>query len=449
MASWNLSLQLNKLINQINAIGEYVGYLWNFIPVNGITITNNNTTVTSPNGNNTQYCYSSNSYLSSWNAQATVGNSNTNMFIGITTDVNKSYDSPSSPSMKMIDYGILINNQGENPALAYLINQGSLNQTQVATLDLATIKMSYSSGVLNMFVDNVLFFNTTETFENVYLVVGSFYGGVLNNISWSGSGSSGNAQTLADTLAYGDDANNLNITNVNNLNVNQNITGSIITANNYLEALGYTICPLYNGVNNNISLAVDSTHNKAFDIAMFQDIPQLNIYNQSASKIGRIFDNTFYTPSNSYNFNFTSTTPSPFIFPTIPKSIIQFPINKGFTSYNLNITEFEFDYDDNGTGVPLGAGLFQFYITDIKDDIAYNQYGNSFITPDISQTGKFISLDNIILDYTNINSSTSLYLNVVINYNNGGNYDLNNIIFKGQLIGNISPINTIQPTFTT
>ena len=83
--SWiNPDIELQNLINQIKAIGNYVGYFYSLIPVNGATVSNNNTKVITTSNN--QYAYSSNNYLTTWTAQANPS-LNSNMFIGISTDI--------------------------------------------------------------------------------------------------------------------------------------------------------------------------------------------------------------------------------------------------------------------------------------------------------------------------------------------------------------------------
>lgn len=226
-ASWNTGLYLNSLQRDILAIGTAIGYYYSLIPVNGASVLNNNTTVTTTANN--QYAYSSNNYLTTWSAQSNPA-LNSNMFIGISTNISQVFPGASTPSMQMVNYGILIDNQSVETLTVFPIVNGvyDSNKSYGCQTLTSTIKMSYSNGTINFYTDDLLILSFQQaglTLENVVLVVGSFNNGTLNNIKWSGTGgsSSGGSQTLAETLAFGNDANNLSITNIGGLTVNNNI----------------------------------------------------------------------------------------------------------------------------------------------------------------------------------------------------------------------------------
>lgn len=456
MASWNSSIMLNNLIQEINNIGYYTGYLYNLIPVNGAIVSNNNTACSFVD--TSQQVYSSVSRNSNWSMSMTVG-LNTNIVLGYSTDLSKVYVGANTIGMQNMDYGILADNQTLGGGMATFYVKGGIYDNNTLTSypnAINTIKINYDGSNLKYYVNNVIV-NTISVgiIDDAYLVIGSFNGGSANSITWTGSGSSSGAlQNLQQVLTVGNDAGNLGIINLSTLNVNNNIECQELEASNQITATNSINAPLLYGNSNKLSFASDSTKNKNMDIqtitgsSPYSGNPVISLYNQANTKIGQVFDSFFNPSSNSYNFTFTNTLGTKLINPNQFTSIITFPINKGFTSYSLNFSQFAFSYDSNGSAIPLGQGQFKFWITDVKDDIPYTLYGNSFITPDISQTGNYVSPDNIILEYTNVNQSTLLYLNVYIEYENGGTYDLNDWGITGQLIGNISPINTIQPYYT-
>ena len=210
MASWNTSLLISNLSSELNDIAYYTGYKTKLIPVNGAIVTSNNTSVTTTT--NTQYAYSTNDFLNSWNAEATPI-LNTNMFIGVSKNINQVYAGASSISMQMVDYGVIIDNQSNNVLTIFLIKNGSINFTPTYTdpNQLAPVKMAYLDGSINFYINGVvkpLFAQTGLTLENCSLIVGGFVGGTLQNIVWTGTGGTGGgggAQTLAETLQFGND----------------------------------------------------------------------------------------------------------------------------------------------------------------------------------------------------------------------------------------------------
>jgi hypothetical protein len=169
----------------------------------------------------------------------------------------------------------------------------------------------------------------------------------------------------------------------------------------------------------------------------------LYLYNQSNTLQGRVFDSVFYNPQNNFIFSYQQTAPTKLISPNTATSILSFNLLQTYSNYNISLNPFNFDYDSNGQAVPLNSGFFTFYITTQKDAPPSLTLQNIFITPDISKTGVFNSTDNIILYYTNTFTNTqTLYLNVLIPYNNGGTYDLNNMSFNAEMLNNVSPIIT-------
>lgn len=455
MASWNSSIMLNNLIQEINNIGYYTGYLYNLISVNGAIISNNNTSVST--NNNNQYAYSSNNYLTTWTTQATAA-INTDMFIGVSTDINQVFPGASTVSMQMINYGILIDNISNDESTIFLIKNGVVVFTifKVSPLLTSTIKMSYANGTINFYLNNTILTDFTQTglnLENVKLVIGGYTtasNGTLNNIQWSGTGgSSSGSQTLAETLQFGNDAGNLAIDNVLALTVNNNIECFDLGASYQVSAGNSVITPLINGINNDLAFSTDETKNKCMDIQIITGSnpaagnPIVSLYNQNSSKIGQLFDTYFNTPMTNYTFGYSSEGPTGKIYPQVGKSILSFNLLKSYQSFEMNITTLNFNIDNNGQGgLPI---IVQLYITPVLNGPFYKEYIGSYTTEDISISHNFTSTDNIILTYMNTNTSQTLYLNVYIANQNGGNYDLNQFVIAGEVIANCMPQIPITP----
>lgn len=431
-ASWNTGLYLNQLQREINAISEFIGINNKWTPSNSnIVVSNNQSTITSTT-NNTSYCYSSITYTNSFSLESTVANNNTNMVMGISKDLSKVYPNASSTSMQMCDYAMMVDNQSQSAnSTIYLVLNGQYNSNKVFTSSLLpNIKMVYDGTSIYFYQNNVeiISFRQTITFsDKIYATINSFYGGSLTNIIWSGTGGDGPGPdiSLSEVLTNGNDATNQSIINLSSINT-----------------------PIIYGNNNSLSFSADQSKVKSLNLAVFQNNPMLYLYNQSNTLQGRVFDNVFYNPQNNFIISYQQTLPTKKILPNTPTSILSFNLAQTYSNYNLNLNPFNFDYDSQGTAIPVGQGLFKFYITVQKDAPINNSLQNSFTTPDISQTGIYNSTDNIILYYTNSSANTqTLYLNVIIPYNNdGGGYDINNMSFSMEMINNVSPIiTTIVP----
>lgn len=229
------SVQISNLSEEITDIGEYVGYYYNLVPVNGITISGTQDSgynVSAPNGNNTMYAYSNIQKNDNWKISFTIGNPCL-MYVGISTDVNQSFPNPSSPSMSMCDFGVFLEWTPGNAM--YLINNGVQGQQIGAIEEGAIIDIEYNGITVNISVSGASKYNSNITFGPVNLVCGSWYGGAINGISFTGSGGSGGSQTLAETLTFGNiaetfiDMSNNDINNVGNLTVNKylNISNNV------------------------------------------------------------------------------------------------------------------------------------------------------------------------------------------------------------------------------
>jgi hypothetical protein len=354
------------------------------------------------------------------------------MVMGISKDLSKVYPNASSPSMQMCDFGVMCDNQSQSTnSTIYLVINGQYNSDSAFTSSLLpTIKMVYDGTKIYFYQNNIeiISYRQTVTFsDKIYATVNSFYGGSLTNIIWSGTGGDGPGPdiSLSEVLTNGNDATNQSIINLSSINT-----------------------PIIYGNNNSISLSADSSKTKSLSLAVFQNNPLLYLYNQANTLQGHVFDNTFYNPQNNFIIGYQQTLPTKKILPNTPTSILSFNLSQTYSNYNLNLNPFNFDFDSQGTAIPLGQGIFKFYITTQKDAAINNSLQNSFTTPDISQSGVYNSTSNIILYYTNTFSNVqTLYLNVIIPYNNnGGGYDINNMSFSMEMLNNVSPIiTTIVP----
>jgi hypothetical protein len=258
MSFINPDLTLLKIENEITNIGEYVGYYWELIPNdNNINVSgsSNNYNVSSPNTNNTSYAYSNLTRNDNWTITC-ICQANSNMFIGVAENLSENFPNASSPSMQMLKYGVLMDTIEEVNDLFPIVNGvvgSGINITAGQTL-----KITYDGITLKFFVDNneVLAFQQIVSISPIYLVVGSFYGGSIKNITFSGSGSGGGGtQNLEEVLTNGNDGGNLNVNNINNLSMNGFI--QIGGNNNYrISKIGENLDIIYFQNNTQISTPI-------------------------------------------------------------------------------------------------------------------------------------------------------------------------------------------------
>jgi hypothetical protein len=233
-SSYLLNLKINQLQQEINGIGNAVGYFFNVTSPNGLTIDGSDTAVNiaAPSGNNTQYCFSNIQRSGSFQTSSISGTNvnSTNMYYGISKDVNQVFPNASSPSMAMCDWGFLIDNQTTSlQSSVFLIENGVYKNelSNVAKSFRTETQITYDGTTLRFFVDGVeipAYRQTIELAGGYYLVAGSFSGGELNKITWTGtggtSGGGGSNDNLQMILANGNDAGNQDIVNVKNLLLN-------------------------------------------------------------------------------------------------------------------------------------------------------------------------------------------------------------------------------------
>jgi hypothetical protein len=244
-SSYLLNLKINQLQQEIQGIGEAVGYFWNMISTNGLTIDGGDTAcnISAPAQNDTMWGHSDVLRNGTFQISGTSGATDysTNMFFGISKDLSQNFPGASSPSMSMVNYGLIIDNQtqpGTYPISIGLILNGFIS-------DLTTIgeigsrydrqfSMTYDGVALKFFqyingmpVEIPALTQTVSLTDDYYLVAGSFFGGVLNKITWTGTVGGGPppppppaTPTLQQVLTAGNNAGGLSIFQANNVLAN-------------------------------------------------------------------------------------------------------------------------------------------------------------------------------------------------------------------------------------
>ena len=217
-SSYLLNLKINSIQSELDALSIYTGYTYTLTATGGGLIDGNS--FEAPNANNTAYAVSSVARKDPWTITFTVENVSTNnVFVGVSQDPSKVFPSSSSPSMQMVDFGLLVDRNGGNTGLIEIIN----GQTNNIAYQLGTTyKMTYNGTAVSVFVNNIQLYSYIVELNPVYLIVGSFYGGRVDSIVFEGSNTGGGGGTLnlQQVLDNGDDGGNLSITNLNNLTLN-------------------------------------------------------------------------------------------------------------------------------------------------------------------------------------------------------------------------------------
>jgi hypothetical protein len=436
MSFINPVIQTNKLLNQITELEYFTGFLSKFIGVNNPIISNNYTSATFIN--NTQYIYSSISRSANFSMEMIL-NLNSNLILGLTTDITKSYIPASAPSIKMIDLGMVCDSQSNTGFLdIFQVVNGVVGSViQSFPMSIITAKITYDGVNLKYYVNNnIIYTLPISIVDNIYCVVSSFYNGSCYNLSFTGdnsSGGSGSSQDLKEVLLIGNDAGNNSINNVNNLSSNQVISTTSIQT------------PLLIGTSNNLNFSSDTTKTKGLSLQTITGAgpdsgnPYLFLSNQSTINpvTSRVFDTVFNSPQTNYYFDFNnigSGSGTGKIYPNIPKSIMTFKLNKGYQSFTCNFTKMIFDIDNQGsTTNPIYLKL---YLSNTINS-ASDDFTGAFTTDNLLVDSNFTNIENVILTYYNSNNlNPIIYLNAFITNDNGGYYDLNNLDFSGQIIAN-------------
>jgi hypothetical protein len=422
----NTNAQIGRINNEIVNIGEFVGYYYTLVGVGNAKIYNNNS-VSFNNGDNSSYCYTSTSKDTNFSGSLNTS-TESNIFIGISKDLTQSFPTPSSPSMKMIDYGVLIDTQVGSPSYIQIIN-GKITAVTVGYPGyFGTIDFNYvtQTGVLSFLINNVVFYTITlgTTLEDpFFMVVGSFYGGLAQMITWEGGSVYGGggltSQNLEQILAIGNSANNQNITNVNTLGVLSvgNTTGTL---------------NLFCGSSNqpSVQLIEDGLKN-----------PQLTANN--GVNTGVYFDSYFNVPRGGIICNSVNNIPTTKQLQNGATSLLEFQFDNIYlSSFDAVISTFSFTLISPD---PLGV-TFSFYLTKNKNAVNTNE-STLISTSSLLNGSPFLLSTTGFLNYQNLSNAndTSLYLNVLTSGtpNAGYNYTLSNFNFNSVIEGlqNLTGVN--------
>jgi hypothetical protein len=251
-SNYLLNLKINSLQTQLDELSIYTGFTYELTATGGGLV--NGTSFAAPLGNRTAYAFSSVKRNEPWtitfNVQDDPGN---NMFVGVSQNLSQVFPSSASPSMQMVDFGLLIDYKPPNNSLIQIVD----GKFTVTAYQLGTsYKMTYDGTAISVFVNNIQLYTYTVSLDPVYLIVGSFFGGQVNNISFEGQGEgggSGGTQGLKDVLQVSNDGGDLDITNVKN-----------VSLNGYLEVGDYLQVGDNAGVNSQFDMAFDNKRWKLF-----------------------------------------------------------------------------------------------------------------------------------------------------------------------------------------
>lgn len=398
------SEQLEELQNEITDIGEFVGYYWKFIQQGPSTITGNNTdgfNASFPIGNDTSFAYS-NFQKTNFEIDFVINFATTNnIFVGITENPDLDFAPSSYPSMDCVLYGLLIDQNSSNEAL-FKILSGVASPTSFKWG--TNYKITYDGINLRFFVDNsnVLTYNVNLSPCNI--VIGSVYGGVINNIFFTGSSSGEVGANLSDILKNGNSAEGQNILDINSITVNTNINldNLILNANNEIFQYANTTDTglIFDTVINPVSLCINTT------------------VNNLTSKV----------------VNGNSST-----------SILSFSPNKKIdncTYFTLNFNSLSFTFDRLSVGVSTPETIFIFITDTLDGDFDENEVLNiGYLTPDLnlgSGGNPEFSKNSILLSFFNDTSTPTgknLYLNIKVNSSsNSFQYKIDTLDFVSQIL---------------
>jgi hypothetical protein len=225
-SSYLLNLKINQLQQEVQGIGESIGYFFNVSSSNGLTVTGNETAfnISAPSGNDGMWGSSDVARGAPWVTTASV-QANSVMWYGVSTDITQSFPTPSVPSMSMCNYGLLPDTNPGPIGNVYSITDGQISPSPISTVTAGDVLSISYDGTTVTYKKNNINIGTVSvpTLTPVSLVCGSYEGGQLNSITWSGTGSSGgggSSSDLQDVLAVGNNAGNQDILNARNIFLN-------------------------------------------------------------------------------------------------------------------------------------------------------------------------------------------------------------------------------------
>lgn len=430
-----LNLKINSLQSELDALSVFTGYTYVLNPTGGGLIDGNS--FEAPQGNNTAYAVSSVNRKEPWTITFNVSSATTNnVFVGVSQDPSRVFPNASSPSMQMVDFGLLIDRNGNNTGLLEIVDGVfAITAYQLGT----SYKLTYDGTAITVFINNIQIYTRSVSLNPVYLVVGSFNGGQVDNISFEGDGSGGSGGTLnlQQVLANGDDAGNESIKNVNELTVNggalfgsglsilQNQQIRLTTdTNQSIQLYGSPSTPQFNITHSGDELLTINTSSMVYSFG-YQDlnkpsIPTLKIQGVANDTTfeGIILDSTINPPSAFIASILTNQTTKN-INSGSPTSILK--IDTGaynfYNAFSSVLTSLSFQ--NNIVGANPGTSIVAlFYLSDTLDgdvDSSTPLYVG-FTTSDINPLGGIanVSASKVVLSNIFNEAAPLLYLNVKI-----------------------------------
>ncbi|HEY9705359.1 MAG TPA: hypothetical protein V6C58_23170 [Allocoleopsis sp.] len=463
----NLQNEVNELAQEVDNIGQFTGYFLSLVPQNGIGITGSGAsgyTITCTDGNNTQWAYSTLT-KQIFNITFTINfNSNNNVWVGISESLSDPFVNPSAPSMEYCKYGMLIDQMGGNENLLEIEN-GIFSSTAYKWG--TTYNITYDGTTLKYYVDGVNVISHTTTLTPCYLVLGSFQGGTIDNVNWSGSGGSSSPSTnLAEVLATGNDAQNQDIVEVRNLGVNQ-----VITISNEYDNISM-LQFLYEGTDNQDYFALvgstADTGNLSFSkynngnllstpLELTQTQINLSVPTVSSSSFtstgynidisgntGVCFDNVSNFPNICAITNLSGIDLKPFNANS-PTSLLLFKpttMKEYLNNYTLFFKTLNFTFDILvGSGITQNLNVLLYLSTTLNGDVDNtNPLNIGWTSPNLNfNTGgqPLFNGSNIFtsfFDTTGNMNNNGIYLNVkIVTNNNSQQFQLTDVSIVSQL----------------
>lgn len=505
-SSYLLNLKINQLQQEIQGIGQSIGYFFNVTSTTGLTIDGSETAVniSAPRTNNTMWGASDISRSGSFSTSATTGNgyASTVMYFGISKDITQVFPGASTPSMAMCDWGLVVTNQVSEitPAtMVNLIQNGVRNPTNygISTNDRPTeASIVYDGTTLKFYgggTEIVALRQTVELAGGYRLVCGSFYGGVLNSITWSGAGGSsggGGNENLQMVLANGNDAGLQDILNVKDLQINglTNILGGAIvqgaekavefaSATNLQFATnnGITILSAPNFPSNGLRIYEDdrlgntiemlnmSTDDYTFSFGNQQtadpSIPQLLLKGATSSELlnGCVID-TLSNPSVLVSAGTITGFQSKLCPFGQSISILQLDLGKeNYGLFTMNVSQFSFtaSVTPSQTTFPITTRI---YISATPDESINSPYPLSVIhsnTQNINPQGgnPNFTAGNFVMSRANNSNGRYLYIGVFFTCTDpnpaGRSVRLQNCTFTYSLTSQASKVSLVEPTIVS
>ena len=386
-SSYLLNLKINSLQTQLDELSVYTGFTYELTATGGGLV--DGTSFAAPFGNNTAYAYSSINRKEPWTITFSIQEvSSNNMFVGVSQNLSQVFPQPGSPSMQMIDFGLLMDfNEPTNGLLQIVDGKFSTTAYQLGT----TYKMTYDGTSISVFVNNIQLYTYTVSLDPVYLVVGSVAGGQVNNISFEGQGEGGGGGgtlNLQQVLANGDDAGNQDILNARNIKLNEYLeignavsntsqlhmcfdSGNTTTGKNWQMVASDTTTPQidFQLYNNNVLVGSAMTIKQLFTTFNDNVISNTGAF-FTANGDAAVFDTAVNLPAiimNS-NVNVSQTKTIPYgsaisIFQWQPTQLNEF-----LNTFTLFTKQLQFTINTNNGPTPDSVVL-QFYLSSSKDAV--------------------------------------------------------------------------------